>query len=240
MGIRLMIEDLKLPMECIGEVSNGEELLELLQLLKPDICFVDIKMPKLNGIAAIKEAKKRHPGSEVYWYILTGVADFEYAREGIKLGVSDYLLKPIGPKEIQKIFEEIQEKQVIKEKELEKVQLIQTNEALEKNIDLVEDIKKFIHQNYMYDIGIGEIATQYNLTTTYVSHIFHKKSGVKFIDYLIQVRMKNAKRIIEINPNLSIKEISEKVGYYSTRHFTKKFFEIYGYNPSELKKTLRS
>lgn len=236
-GLRLMLEDLGLPVECIGEASDGEELLKLLNIIKPDICFIDIKMPNMDGLSAIEKAKANLPNT--YWVILTGFADFNYAKRAITLGVTDYLVKPTDPAELQKVIEKIIREIDRKEKKREEILLLSTNKTLKEGANLVQEIKDFVHQNYMYDIGLIDIANKYDMTPTYVSRIFHKGSGIKFIDYLIKVRMKNAKRIIEINPSISIREVSEMVGYYSTRHFTKKFFEIYGHNPSDLKEQVK-
>jgi len=97
-ALRDMLEDLNLNIEDICEVDNGEKLLKALNHYTPDIAFVDIKMPKLTGLQAIKEAKLLSPYTQ--WVILTGFSEFEYAKEAIELGVSKYLLKPVSPEEL--------------------------------------------------------------------------------------------------------------------------------------------
>ncbi len=104
------------------------------------------------------------------------------------------------------------------------------------NIDIMSQIERYIKENYMNEIGINCIAEIYDITPNYLSKIFHQKVGKKFIDYLTEVRIINAKRILSENPNCSIKDLSIKVGYYSTRHFTKMFFKVIGVLPSEYQK----
>ena len=93
-GLRSMIEELNLGLTVVAEAANGEEFLALVAKHQPEICFVDIRMPGLNGLAAIKKARKA--GSRARWIILTSHAEFDYASEALQLGASAYLLKPAG------------------------------------------------------------------------------------------------------------------------------------------------
>jgi two-component system response regulator YesN len=68
----------------------------------PDVAFVDIRMPKLNGLETIRLGKQASPHTR--WFILTGFPEFDYAQEAIRLGVSGYLLKPVNPDELRKVL----------------------------------------------------------------------------------------------------------------------------------------
>lgn len=83
-----------------GEASDGE--LALPQILKerPDIVITDIKMPFMNGLELSRQVKKELPETEII--ILSGYEEFEYAKEAIRIGVSEYLLKPITGDEVLK------------------------------------------------------------------------------------------------------------------------------------------
>lgn len=76
-----------------GKASNGEQGLKLAKELKPDLIFADIEMPKLNGLEMIEKIKE--DGLDPYFVILSGYSDFKYAQKGIRLGIEEYLLKPI-------------------------------------------------------------------------------------------------------------------------------------------------
>ncbi|WP_069998682.1 response regulator [Cellulosilyticum sp. I15G10I2] len=106
------------------------------------------------------------------------------------------------------------------------------------NIDIISQIEAYIKENYMNEIGINSIAEMYDITPNYLSKIFHQKSGKKFINYLTEVRITNAKRIFSETPEANIKDISIRVGYYSTRHFTKMFSKTVGCLPSEYQKQI--
>lgn len=102
--------------------------------------------------------------------------------------------------------------------------------------DMMAKIKTYIQTNYMSDVSIISIAEKFNITPNYLSRIFHQKTGVKLIDYVTDVRINNAKRILADNPNMLIKDVAMMVGYYSTRHFTKLFLKNTGSYPSEFSK----
>ncbi len=79
--------------EIVGQASNGIEALQLIESLNVSILITDIQMPEMNGLALIKEAKRR--GYPIKSIILSGYDDFEYVKEAIQLGIENYLLKPI-------------------------------------------------------------------------------------------------------------------------------------------------
>jgi len=102
--------------------------------------------------------------------------------------------------------------------------------------DLVKQVIQYIEKHYMDEIGIGQIASQLNVSANYLSTLFHKKTGVTFMKYLTRIRMLKAKELL-LNTNLQIKQVAEEVGYYSTRHFTKLFTQTFGSYPSDYRKS---
>lgn len=103
--LRSMLQELQLPLELLEDATNGEEMVERVQRYLPHVVFVDIKMPKLNGLEAIKKARAFAPDTR--WFILTGFSEFCYAQEALRMGVSDYLLKPIDPEELSRAMIEL-------------------------------------------------------------------------------------------------------------------------------------
>lgn len=86
---------------------NGNEMLEVLSKRDYLLAFVDIKMPGLTGLEAIRMAKDIAPMTR--YYIMSGFDEFEYAKQAIKLKVDDYLLKPLDLKTIQETIEAAQQ-----------------------------------------------------------------------------------------------------------------------------------
>jgi len=97
-----MLREVDLPIDSVEEAKTGEEMVKMIGQGLPDVAFVDIRMPGLNGLDAIKVGKLVSPQTK--WFILTGFPEFDYAQEAIRLGVSGYLLKPASPEELKKIL----------------------------------------------------------------------------------------------------------------------------------------
>lgn len=86
--------------EFCGEASDGELAFPMIQKLKPDIVITDIRMPFMDGLVLSRLIKKEMPEIEIV--ILTGYEEFEYAKEAVKIGVAEYLSKPINGEELLK------------------------------------------------------------------------------------------------------------------------------------------
>lgn len=105
--------------------------------------------------------------------------------------------------------------------------------------DVIEQVKNYIEINYANDVSIISLGETFSLAPTYLSKIFHEKVGTKLIDYVMEVRIQNAKRLMTENPDILIKNVALLVGYYSTRHFKDIFLKQTGMLPSEFQKQLK-
>jgi DNA-binding NarL/FixJ family response regulator len=84
--------------EVVGEASSGEEAIQVVEEAKPEIIFMDVRMPGMNGIQATKVIRERHPETKV---ILFTVDESRASiSEAIQAGVSGYLLKDVGVGEL--------------------------------------------------------------------------------------------------------------------------------------------
>ena len=79
------------PYRIVGTARNGVQAWKLLQKVKPDVAFIDIKMPVLTGLELAKKIKDEHMKTEVV--LVSAYQEFEYAKQGIELGICQYILK---------------------------------------------------------------------------------------------------------------------------------------------------
>ncbi len=93
-GIKKNIDWEKEGYQFAGEASDGELAFPMIKETRPDILITDIKMPFMDGLELSRLVKKELPGIKII--ILSGYDEFEYAKEAIKIGVTDYLLKPMS------------------------------------------------------------------------------------------------------------------------------------------------
>lgn len=102
-GLRWIIDWDRLGFELVGEAYDGEDALKLMEERHPDLVITDIRMPVIDGLALIGQASKRYPRTK--FIILSGYADFEYAHEAVRYGVSNYLTKPLDDRELESAVE---------------------------------------------------------------------------------------------------------------------------------------
>ena len=85
-----------------GDAENGEDALEKIELLEPDLILTDIRMPYMDGLELSRRLKERYPSIRII--IFSGFDEFEYAKEAIRIEVEEYILKPIDAGELQELF----------------------------------------------------------------------------------------------------------------------------------------
>jgi DNA-binding NtrC family response regulator len=100
----------------VTSVHSGADALKALHEHPVDVVVLDVKMPGMDGIAAIREIKKAHPLVEVI--MLTGHASLEASIEGMELGAFDYLLKPAAIDELVYKIQDAHQKKILQEKKI--------------------------------------------------------------------------------------------------------------------------
>lgn len=87
--------------EITGEADNGEEALKFFCTQKPDIVITDINMPYMDGLVLTEKIMKRSPKCRII--IITGYREFNYAQQALRLGVKDFILKPVNISELAEL-----------------------------------------------------------------------------------------------------------------------------------------
>jgi two-component system, response regulator YesN len=114
-GLEMMIDWSKYGIELVGTASNGYAAIDLVETHSPDIVFTDIRMPGMDGLKVVEKILAVAP--EIICIVFSGFNEFEYVKKAIKLGVSDYLEKPITismmEECLQRILEKIQQQNTV-------------------------------------------------------------------------------------------------------------------------------
>ncbi|KRE46360.1 response regulator [Paenibacillus sp. Soil724D2] len=101
-GLRQNIDWSFLDMEVVGEAEDGLEALEISEAVKPDVLLVDICMPLMSGLAFVEKLQSFLPDALII--LVTGHDEFVYAQQALKLGVFDYLLKPVSKEQLSTVL----------------------------------------------------------------------------------------------------------------------------------------
>lgn len=113
------------------------------------------------------------------------------------------------------------------------LQAVQRNNGI-KNHQIIHGIKEFVRKNYNKNLTLEEIAASVYLSSYYVSRIFKEEQAITVMDYVTQVRLEEAKKLLR-NPCYQIDEIAEKLGYNDASYFSKVFRRNVGMSPTQFR-----
>lgn len=94
--------------QIVGEAVDGEEGLQMVLRLRPDLVITDVRMPRMTGLQMLEELSRRKV--DVHCIILSGYSEFEYVQKAIRYGADDYLLKPLAAEDVTEMLETVEEK----------------------------------------------------------------------------------------------------------------------------------
>lgn len=214
------------------EAGDGSTALKLIGQMKPDIVFVDIGMPCMDGLSLMEQASHIQP--ETIFIVISGYDDFEYARRSIRYNVVEYLLKPVIEAELNGAISRavealrLQKQAAPAEKKLDAEPGAQ-RAPISKD-DMVNEIKRFIDERYMEDIALQQFAAKYYVTKEHLSRCFKKAFGYGVYEYVTFVRMEHAKELLKTG--LKINAVAHKLGYQDHHYFSRVFFRYFGCYPT--------
>jgi YesN/AraC family two-component response regulator len=212
--LRSLLEEQGFAPEAIAEAAGGRELVEAARAMRPDCAFVDVRMPGIDGLEAIEAAAPSCPGSR--WVVVSSHAEFEYARTAIRLGVTEYLLKPVRPEELASCLGRLGLRPDSPEED-----------------SILGPVLEYLRRNFNADVSVSDAAILAGLSPNYLSALFHKRMGCTISDFLARLRMEAAVKLLRAGSGVA--EAGSAVGYADARHFARKFREVMGCLPSDLR-----
>ena len=175
--------------EFAGEASDGEMALPMIEKLQPDIVITDIKMPFMDGLELSDILKKKIPKIQVI--ILSGYGEFDYAKEAIKIGVTDYLTKPVTGEQLLEALNKVKQKINKKKQQEEDIKKLQQDvkghmrnmryQFLGNLIRGKMSVSKLMEQGN--DLGIDIMSPAYNFM---LLKIYSKDQKEKEQDFRVQ------------------------------------------------------
>ncbi len=212
--IKYLIIKFHLPINIVGQAAAGDEALELIHRLRPDIVFLDIEMPKYNGIEVMERIKASYAGT-IRFIVITAYSYFYYAQASLRLGAKDILLKPIEPKQFIETMERVMGYKYT-------------------DNSTFNDILEYVNDNFEKPMSLDAVAGEFHINSTYISRMFKKYTKVSFITYINELRIKKALELLK-DTDLSIKEIAQRVGYNNLNYFYRNFKAVTGTTPKLFK-----
>lgn len=226
-GIKNAIPWERLGIEVAATAENGREFCEKAIEAQPDIALVDIRMPQLDGLAAIERLKPLIPDCQ--FIIFTAYEDFHYAKKALELGVMGYITKPV-------LKNEVIEKVELAKRRIEQSRTEQNRQKGEvredRPLSAIDRIKKYMQSHVDSDYTLMDVAEYMQMNPTYLSRYFKEKTHETFMEYDKRLKMERAEYLLTTT-SMKTYEIAEKLGYKSVQHFSRIFKESSGMTPIE-------
>ena len=227
--------------KVVATAHDGLEGKKSIEEYRPDIIFMDINMPEMDGLSMIAAIKSQFPNLQIC--VLTGFRDFEYAREAIRLGVTRFLLKPSNMDELEEAISgmgaNLKKKAITGEEETASSENSEGQAAADEDKKesasssfIVKNALTYIEENYKQKLTLGEVAEKTYVSQWHLSKLLNRHTGQSFSDILNHTRIEHAKELLK-DPSLRIGDISEQVGFLDLAHFSRVFKKQEGVSANE-------
>lgn len=217
-----------------GEASTGVQAIDFIKENPVDVIFTDIRMPFMDGIEMMKIMKEQRP--DLLFVFVSSYNEFEYAREGLRMGAVDYVVKPMTAKDLERVLERLCSR--LAEQNQEDAiglfrNIVETEVKWEEPI--LQNMCRYLNENVKRNLTLEEVAEGLKLNKDYLGKVVKNRTGLKFRDLYNLFKMEHAKPLIK-SGKYKVYEISELLGYASADYFTRLFKNSTGMTPEEYKK----
>ena len=215
--------------EVVAEVGDGQEALEAIGELYPDVLVTDIRMPVMDGLALIREAYYSHPDMRAV--IVSGYDEFSYAKSALSFGVKDYLLKPVSDEELRAVMSRIAVQLEAEEQSADAEHASFPESSSQEQ--LVASVKEYLRTRFTEQLSLAELAARFHVNPPYLTRVFKRYGGVAPVRYLRDLRISHARKLLDERPSLEIKEIAVMAGYPDQGYFSRVFKQAVGTAPQD-------
>ena len=223
-GLSALLRELDPRIEVAGTAANGRQGLAQLSALTPEVAFVDVCMPEMDGLEMIRQAQAQ--GLTTQFVLVTAYAEFSYARKAVALGVKDYLLKPVTAEDLSEVLNRI----------LPEMKQAPGQSA---HHPMVDRTLKMIREQYTLPLNLTSISETLQISPEYISYLFHRDMGINFSTYLRQFRIDRAYEMMQ-GGSTHIYEIAHACGFTDAKYFCRVFREVTGKSPGVYLRELSS
>lgn len=222
----------------IQTAENGRRAADAAILWGADLILMDIEMPGINGLDAARAVLEQRPECKVIF--VTAYSLFQYAHEAMHLGACDYLLKPVDPDEaeaaIRRAIRQIEAGRKLAElAPVAPEPAADTAEAEDRNALVMAHVRRYMEDNYMFDLSLDSVSEILHISPAYLSAQFKKYQKMNFLDCLTELRINAAKQLLT-DPLRSAAEVASMVGYEDASYFARAFKKRTGMTPTQYRR----
>ncbi|MDP4108741.1 MAG: response regulator [Bacillota bacterium] len=243
-GLIFSVDWQELGCSAVLEAGDGQETIDQIKKACPDIVIIDINMPVVNGLQVLEQTFEEYEYTPI---IITGYSDFKYAKDAMKFGVNDYILKPVDFNELN---EAVNNAKIERQRRLAFAAL-KSQELSLKNIDLLnalredivedETVKKmvsFIKKNYAKKITVYDLSEAFNYSETFLIRKFKTEMKINFSEFLNRYRIQKAIWAIK-NTDKYLHTIAAECGFKDYKYFNMVFKKYIGCSSREFARVIK-
>lgn len=219
--------------------SDGVEALEQIKKEMPSIILSDVVMPRMSGTELCKHIKTDFNTCHIPVVLLTARTAIEHNIEGLKIGADDYITKPFNTNLlVSRCNNLVNSRRLLQEKFSKQpqafAQMLATNPMDKEMLDRAMAIIEQHLDNPDFNVNI--FAREMGMARTNLFTKLKAVTGQTPNDFILSIRLKKGAVMLRNNPELNITEISDRIGFSSSRYFSKCFKEIYHVSPLSYRK----
>ncbi len=224
------------------EAEDGAGAARIAILRRVDIALMDIFLPEMSGIEAARSIRAQLPGTKIIF--VTAYDRFEYAREALRLGALDYILKPF-PEEsvvaaVSLALEQIRARErlsaLIPAVIPENVPVQEPDDTYDPQMaQLILYVREYLNRNYMNTVSLDYLSEMLKISPSYLSTQFKRYTHINFVDYLTNLRINEAFHLL-LDPLRSTAEVAALVGYEDAGYFSRVFKKHTGLTPTQYRR----
>lgn len=217
------------------EAANGKEACEMAMQQMPDIIISDIMMPVMDGLKMCKKIKNDLLTSHIPIILLTARASMLQMKEGLELGADDYITKPFSSNILLlKLKNIMQSRENLKNLYGKRFSLESMGvEVVTADDKFMQKLYKVVENNIENpDLNIDKFCEEINMSSANLYRKIKAVTNLSPLEYVKSVRMQLASKMLK-ETDLSVTEISEKVGFNSLIHFSATFRKHFGFSPTK-------
>lgn len=228
--LRVICAEVSPGIEFVADCGDGRQALQAIALNHPDLVFLDVQMPIMDGIQTARILREAWPHLNLV--IVSAHDSFVYAQQAIELHVLSYLLKPVSPDDLRGVF---QKNARLHTRDGQRRTQDPETSTLSHSLDTLTRVLEYIDDHLQDELSLNTLAGEAGFHPVHLSRIFKKEFGIGLAEYISKVRIQKAQAMLLRSPAMSIQDVALTVGFSTQQYFSAVFRNEVKCSPTEFR-----
>ena len=221
------------------QAADGEECLRILEKEEPDVLVCDVMMPNMDGFEVTRRIKSNIDTSHIPVILLSARMSEDVRLEGYETGADAYITKPFKMDLLEVRIHNLMEERQRRISSFSSNKDISPSAVTFTTIDekLMARIMESVEKNMdNADYSVEKLSADVGMHRMNLYRKLQSLSGMTPSEFIRTMRLKRAAQILKGDPNITVAEVSDMVGFNTPKYFAKYFREMFGVTPSQYQK----